>query len=110
MSGPGIFAAALLLCSAAASAQGLGAPEREAGRRLFTSGAAPSCAICHTLRDAGAAGEVGPALDELLPDEARVAKAIQNGLGVMPPFRDKLSAQDIALLARYVSQVAGAPR
>ena len=46
-------------------------------------------------------------LDELQPDEARVAKAIQNGLGVMPPFRDKLSAQDIALLARYVSQVAG---
>ena len=110
MIGRGVLAAALLLGSAAASAQGLAAPEREAGRRLFTSGAAPSCAICHTLRDAGAAGEVGPVLDELQPDEARVAKAIQNGLGVMPPFRDKLSAQDIALLARYVSQVAGAPR
>jgi cytochrome c6 len=105
-----VFAAALLLCGAAASAQGLAAPEREAARKLFTNGAAPSCAICHTLRDAGAEGAVGPVLDELQPDEARVAKAIQNGLGVMPPFRDKLSAQDIALLARYVSQVAGPAR
>jgi len=108
--GRGVLAATLLFGSAAAWPQALGAPEREAARKLFTSGAAPSCAICHTLRDAGAAGEVGPVLDELQPDEARVAKAVQNGLGVMPPFRDKLSVQDIALLARYVSQVAGAPR
>jgi cytochrome c6 len=107
--GRGVFAAAWL-CSAAVSAQTLGAPEREAARKLFTSGAAPPCAICHTLRDAGATGEVGPVLDELQPEEARVAKAIQDGLGVMPSFRDKLSEQDIALLARYVSQVAGAPR
>ncbi|MBT9526710.1 MAG: cytochrome c [Rhizobacter sp.] len=110
MSVRGVTAAALLVCSAVASAQTLGAPEREAARKLFTNGAAPACAICHTLRDAGAAGEVGPVLDELQPDEARVAKAVQDGLGVMPPFRDKLSAQDIALLARYVSQVAGPAR
>jgi cytochrome c6 len=60
--GRGVFAAALL-CSAAASAQTLGAPEREAARKLFTSGTAPSCAVCHTLRDAGAEGAVGPVLD-----------------------------------------------
>ena len=53
-----------------------------------------------TVRRAGA--------DEIRPDEARVAKAIQDGLGVMPAFRDKLSAQDIALLARYVSKAAAA--
>jgi mono/diheme cytochrome c family protein len=39
-----------------------------------------------------------------------VAKAIQDGLGVMPGFRDKLSAQEIALLARYVAQATAAPR
>ena len=93
MIGRGVLAAALLLGSAAAWPQALSTPEREAARKLFTSGAAPSCSICHTLRDAGAAGEVGPVLDELQPDEARVAKA-----------------QDIALLARYVSQVAGQAR
>ncbi|WP_413816615.1 c-type cytochrome [Piscinibacter gummiphilus] len=91
----------------AAASLGAQADDREAGRKLFTSGAAPSCATCHTLRDAGATGEIGPVLDELKPDEARVVQALRNGLGVMPSFRDKLSDNEIALLARYVSQVAG---
>lgn len=91
----------------AAASLGAQADERDAGRKLFTSGAAPSCATCHTLRDAGATGEIGPVLDELKPDEARVMQALRNGLGVMPSFRDKLSDNEIALLARYVSQVAG---
>jgi cytochrome c6 len=90
------------LASLAAHADELGA-----GRKLFTSGTAPSCAVCHTLRDAQATGEVGPVLDEIKPDAERVAQALRNGLGVMPSFRDKLSEQDIALLARYVAQVAG---
>lgn len=86
------------------------ADEREAGRKLFNSGTAPACAVCHTLRDAQATGEIGPILDELKPDEARVAKAVRTGLGVMPPFRDKLSDAEIALLARYVAQASGAAR
>jgi cytochrome c6 len=97
-----IAAAALAVASLAAQAD-----ERETGRKLFTSGTAPSCALCHTLRDAQATGEIGPPLDELKPDEARVLQAMRNGLGVMPPFRDKLSEKDLALLARYVAQVAG---
>jgi cytochrome c6 len=97
------------VCMAAASFA-TQADEREAGRKLFTSGTAPSCATCHTLRDAQATGEIGPPLDELKPDEARVAQVLRTGLGVMPPFRDKLSEKELALLARYVAQVAGAPR
>lgn len=96
-------------CMAAASFA-TQADEREAGRKLFTSGTAPSCATCHTLRDAQATGEIGPPLDELKPDEARVAQVLRTGLGVMPPFRDKLSERDLALLARYVAQVAGPGR
>ncbi|MBL0731168.1 cytochrome c [Piscinibacter sp. HJYY11] len=91
----------------AASSLAVQADEREAGRKLFTSGTAPSCAVCHSLRDAQASGEIGPPLDELKPDEARVSQALRNGLGVMPSFRDKLSEKDLALLARYVAQVAG---
>ena len=86
------------------------ADERAAGRKLFTSGTAPSCALCHTLQDAQATGEVGPVLDELKPDAERVAKAVRDGLGVMPAFRDKLSEKDIDLLARYVAQATGAAR
>jgi sulfite dehydrogenase len=86
------------------------ADEREAGRKLFTSGTVPACAVCHTLQDAQATGEVGPVLDEIKPDEERVAKAVRTGLGVMPSFRDKLSDADIAVLARYVAQATGAAR
>ncbi|MCR5882606.1 cytochrome c [Rhizobacter sp. J219] len=96
--------AAAALAAACLTAQ---ANEREAGRKLFTGGTVPSCAVCHTLRDAQATGEIGPPLDGLKPDEARVAQALRNGLGVMPSFRDKLSEKDLALLARYVAQVAG---
>jgi cytochrome c6 len=101
-----IAAAALAAASVGAQA----ADEREAGRKLFTSGAVPSCATCHTLRDAGATGEIGPVLDELRPDEARVMQAMLNGLGIMPSFRDKFSEKELALLARYVAQAAAAPR
>lgn len=99
------IATGLALASLAA-----GADERAAGRKLFTSGTAPSCAVCHTLRDAQATGEIGPPLDEIKPDAERVAKAVRTGLGVMPSFRDKLSDQEIALLSRYVAQATGAER
>jgi cytochrome c6 len=84
--------------------------DRAAGRKLFTGGTAPSCGVCHTLRDAQTTGEIGPVLDEIKPDAERVAKALRTGLGVMPSFRDKLSEKEIALLARYVAQATGAER
>jgi sulfite dehydrogenase len=81
------------------------------GRLLFKQQSAmPACALCHTLKDAGAQGEVGPSLDELKPDAARVAKALRNGIGQMPSYRGKLTEQQIENLARYVAQASGAPR
>ena len=73
------------------------------GRRLFTSGAggAPACALCHALKDAGAEGAIGPSLDELKPDAARVAKAMKNGIGQMPAFT-QLSDAQVEALSRYV--------
>lgn len=78
-----------------------------AGRQLFTKTAAPSCAICHTLKDAGSEGAIGPNLDELKPDGERVAKALRNGLGQMPPFKASLSEEQIIALTRYVAQASG---
>ncbi|MES3011107.1 MAG: cytochrome c [Pseudomonadota bacterium] len=72
------------------------------GKKLFTQTAVPACAVCHTLKHAGAAGEIGPALDELKPDAARVEKAIRNGLGQMPAY-STLSDAQIRLLAQYVA-------
>lgn len=81
--------------------------ETAEGRQLFTK-SVPACALCHTLQDAGAEGAVGPNLNELKPDAARVSKALRNGIGQMPSFRDKLSDKQIEALARYVAQATGA--
>lgn len=75
------------------------------GKRLFMTTAVPACALCHTLKDAGAEGAVGPVLDEIKPDAARVAKAVRDGLGNMPAFKT-LTEAEIKALARYVSSVS----
>lgn len=77
------------------------------GKTLFTRSAVPACATCHTLKDAGSEGAVGPNLDELRPDATRVATALRNGLGNMPSYKASLSEEQILALARYVAQASG---
>jgi cytochrome c6 len=96
------LAAALALCCGC----GTGWAADEIGRQLFITGAQPACALCHTLKDAGAEGAIGPSLDELKPDAARVAKAVKNGIGQMPAFSSLTDAQ-IEAIARYVAEAAG---
>lgn len=79
----------------------------ELGRKVFTQIAQPSCTVCHTLRDAGAKGTIGPVLDELKPDAPRVAMAVTKGVGVMPPYEGKLTPEQIKAVAAYVSGAAG---
>lgn len=76
------------------------------GKRIFMSVAVPPCAACHTLADAGAAGEVGPSLDELKPTEEKVLAAVRKGVGVMPAY-ETLSSEQIEAVAQYVAKVAG---
>lgn len=85
-----------------------GAAQMALGKKLFTSLAVPACALCHTLKDAGAEGAVGPVFDELKPDAARVAKALRDGLGSMPSYKASLSEVQITALAHYVSKASGA--
>jgi mono/diheme cytochrome c family protein len=75
----------------------------EEGKRLFTTGAVPACQLCHSLKDAGAEGAIGPSLDELKPDAARVAKAVKNGIGQMPAFT-QLTEEQVQAIARYVEK------
>lgn len=89
-----------LLASLACAVHGQGADD--AGRKLFTS-VTPACAVCHTLKDAGAEGAVGPSLDELKPDRERVKRAVQTGIGLMPAFTH-LTPEQIEELARYVER------
>ena len=80
------------------------------GKTLFTVGAVPPCATCHTLKDAATTGAVGPVLDELQPDADRVVAALRNGIGAMPSYRTSLSDEQMRALARYVAKASGAAR
>jgi mono/diheme cytochrome c family protein len=77
------------------------------GLKVFTQIAQPPCMACHTLKAAGASGTVGPSLDELKPDRDQVLNAVRTGVGIMPPFDDKLTAEQIDAVARFVAQAAG---
>jgi len=74
------------------------------GAKVF---ATAGCESCHTLKDAGATGTVGPNLDEAKPPADLVVDRVTNGKGVMPSFSGQLSAKQIADVAAYVSSVAG---
>lgn len=73
------------------------------GKKLFSGTAASSCSAHHTLKHAGAAGEIGPSLDELKPDAGRVEKALCNGIGQMLAFPG-LSHVQVKLLSAYVAK------
>ena len=75
-----------------------------AGKQVFASA---GCKGCHTLKDSGANGNVGPNLDDVKPPFELVVERVTKGKGVMPPFGDQLKPQQIADVAQYVSQVAG---
>ncbi|WP_439887249.1 c-type cytochrome [Pseudomonas sp. MBLB4123] len=74
------------------------------GRQVFTEQAQPSCSLCHSLRDAAAAGAIGPDLDQLKPSAERVMAAVRGGVGVMPAFAASLSAEQIEAVAHYVAR------
>jgi mono/diheme cytochrome c family protein len=75
-----------------------------AGKQVFTSA---GCASCHTLKDAGSTGTIGPNLDQLKPSKPTVQHQVENGGGAMPAFKGRLSAQQIDAVSAYVSSVAG---
>ena len=104
-----------------AAAQGGKAPVVDAlalGRQIFTAGnpatQAVSCASCHTLKAAGAAGKVGPNLDAMLggDDAAGIREMIVDPnkevpkpyvKGVMPAdYGKKLSAKELDALVKFV--------
>src|SRR3546814_12272954 len=77
-------------------------PQLEKGKTLFMTGAVPACAVCHALSDAGSSGAIGPDLDELKPDAARIKKVLQEGMGVMPSFANSLDEASMDAIAASV--------
>lgn len=99
-----------VLCGLTMALSGLAYADNAAlvarGKVLFTT-VQPACAVCHTLQAAGSEGQVGPVLDELKPDAARVLRALHSGLGVMPSYAEQLSEADMQALAAFVSHSTG---
>ena len=60
------------------------------------------CGTCHTLKAAESSGDIGPNLDMLKPKIAQTILAVTNGIGVMPPWKDILTTEEIEAVAYYI--------
>ena len=70
-----------------------------AGKQVFETA---GCKGCHTLKDAGATGTVGPNLDAKKPDKAKILDRVTNGKSPMPAFKGQLTDQQIKDVVDYV--------
>jgi sulfite dehydrogenase len=70
-----------------------------AGKPVFASA---GCAACHTLKDAGATGTIGPNLDQAQPELGLVVDRVLHGKAAMPPFKGQLTDKQIADVSAYV--------
>jgi|SRR5690625_753454 len=78
----------------------------EEGKKLFLTDAQPmACAICHTLQDAEATGNIGPDLDDLQPNADRIHKVLIEGMGAMPSFADTLTDEQRDNIVEYIISV-----
>jgi mono/diheme cytochrome c family protein len=75
-----------------------------AGKQVFETA---GCKGCHTLKEAGATGTVGPNLDQVKPPLSKVVTQVLNGGAVMPPFKGQLSTKQIADVAAFVVKATG---
>ena len=91
----------------------------DVGRRQFIR---EGCGACHTLKDAGAGGQLGPVLDGLgagassripgksAPDYVRESVLdpktyiVPGYMDVMPSFKDKMTDQEMGALVGYLLQ------
>ena len=73
------------------------------GKQIFTA----KCGSCHTLKDAGTNGTIGPNLDALKPPFATVKNQVIHGGAAMPAFKGILMDAQITAVAKYVASHAG---
>ena len=77
------------------------------GLEIFNETA--GCAGCHTMKAAGAEGNVGPNLDTVDLTYELVIEMVTYGLGVMPAFGEEeiLTKEEIDIVSFYVATSAG---
>ena len=60
------------------------------------------CGTCHTLKNAGSVGNIGPNLDLLKPSLDNIIYVVSNGIGVMQAWEGILTKEEIEAVAYYV--------
>jgi cytochrome c oxidase subunit II len=92
------------------------ADEAAAGEAIFSE---QGCSGCHTLSAAGSTGDIGPSLDESIPQMSpqEIEQAIIDpdselaegfGAGIMPDtFGESLDEEQLSALVAYLSESAG---
>ena len=77
------------------------------GLEIFNETAA--CAGCHTMKAAGAEGNVGPNLDTVDLTLESVVDMVTHGLGVMPAYGEEeiLTKEEIEIVSYFVANSAG---
>jgi mono/diheme cytochrome c family protein len=77
-----------------------------AGKQVFETA---GCKGCHTLKDAGATGTVGPNLDTVQPPPSLslAVMRVTEGAGAMPSFKGQLTSKQIADVTAYVVKTTG---
>jgi mono/diheme cytochrome c family protein len=91
--------AASTTTTASTPAAPAGKGDATAGKAVFSSA---GCSGCHTLKAAGASGNVGPNLDKVKPTFDRVVHQVEVGGGAMPPFKGQLSDKQIQDVAAFI--------
>jgi mono/diheme cytochrome c family protein len=86
---------ALTACASDDAANG----DPVAGKKVFASA---GCAGCHTFKAAGSTGTIGPDLDAVGANPARVLAQLNKPGGLMPSFVGKLSKQQQVNVAAFV--------
>ena len=90
----------LILLVVTFSSSAFADPKMELGLDVYNNKA--QCGVCHTLQAAGSTGDIGPNLDQLKAQMAQIIAVVSNGIGVMPPWKDILTYEEIEAVAYYV--------
>lgn len=75
-------------------------PKMDLGFEVFNNKA--QCGVCHVLKAAGSAGNIGPNLNDLNATMPRIISAVTNGIGVMQAWEGILTNEEIEAVAYYV--------
>ena len=100
----------IIFCILNFNFQSLLADEEKMAKGLEIFNETAACAGCHTMKAAGAEGNVGPNLDTVagLTVES-VIDMVTHGLGVMPAYGEEeiLTPEEIEIVSTYVVNSAG---